>query len=170
MLITGEGVIKFEDPEWFRQFKTFPLIYDPVKNCNKIDFFIGCYGLGYCCTTCTYYQAVFVRMTILSSFLKLTILMIIPYCFHSKLKSLKLLFCYPLTVAWLASIWSDCRLECEARGEPPPSVFWTREKDNITVTHRSSGRRSSGNERFWLWLRLRPRSEMTGALFYIFQQ
>ena len=37
------------------------------------------------------------------------------------------------------------RLVCEARGEPPPDVFWTREnKDKIIITDKNTGRRSQG--------------------------
>ena len=37
------------------------------------------------------------------------------------------------------------RLVCEARGEPPPDVFWTREsKSKIIVTDKNSGKRNQG--------------------------
>ena len=42
-------------------------------------------------------------------------------------------------------ISGNLRLVCEARGEPPPDVFWTREnKDKILVTGWRDGTRASG--------------------------
>ena len=39
------------------------------------------------------------------------------------------------------------RLVCQARGEPKPTVFWTREnKANITVVEKGTGRRTAGNQ------------------------
>ena len=39
------------------------------------------------------------------------------------------------------------RLMCQARGEPKPTVFWTREnKANITVVEKGTGRRTAGNQ------------------------
>merc|ERR1719264_2119887 len=47
-----------------------------------------------------------------------------------------------VTGARVVAEGGNVRLVCEARGEPPPDVFWTREsKNKIIVTDKNSGKR-----------------------------
>ena len=55
------------------------------------------------------------------------------------------IYAYASTIGAGSLTRYDCRLVCDARGEPPPDVFWTREnKDKIIITDKNTGRRTAG--------------------------
>ena len=54
---------------------------------------------------------------------------------------------YRIIVAWHSLLNSSCfRLVCEAKGEPAPDVFWTRESNKkVKVTDKNTGKINQGN-------------------------